>query len=263
MAPGRLAPRTADLPWPPGSGTTLSVVKWPGRGAYDNLHVHGWMGPDPVAPAGPMVHAPGCAEACLHLHWRWGPQNSAAFLAAFLAPDNNRPEDFRGWGSLFDFNGRPLSDPDPVPNEFSGSPLIPPNQDLVVAVANPATSRADPLGPVIQQPGVALDPVVKAVWYTVDVTAPAAEARQVILEQGVAFAYRYNWDSSTLQAWVAWLRQLPVIQSQEAGNPDEQVLDLGFSYLRWFLDSSGNPICSQVPAGDTVLPCGGVSLEAL
>jgi len=164
---------------------------------------------------------------------------------------------------------------DSKPNSEKTLPLIPPNQDLTITVASPLTARDDPLGPVIQQqqPPVALDPAIKAVWYTVDVSGTLPdEARQVIFEQGAAFAYRYNWDSSnTLRLWVTWLKLLflamqinpGVTQFNQARALDEQALHLGYSYLRWFLDSGTppNPFSAQVPTGDYAPPIG-ISLES-
>ena len=67
--------RSGVYPWPPGgSGCAITVTKTPRQGAYDNLHIHGDVGADPLDTAGgAKVFAPACAEACLHVHWRWGP----------------------------------------------------------------------------------------------------------------------------------------------------------------------------------------------
>ena len=255
---GKRDPRQIpDFPWPPpatlpagSSGGHLMFAKVPDQACYDNLHVHGSMGPDPVAPSGPMVHAPGCAEACIHLHWRWGA------VAGLPNPDHYISGLTRFWGWSRATRG------DSEPHSALSRPLIPGNQDLTVAVAHPSTVRSDPMGPVIQQPGVALDPAVKAVWYTVDISGTLpAERRQVILEQGGTFAFRYNWDTSvTLKKWVAWLRGLPYLQQ---GLSDEDTLHLGYPYLRWFLDSTGTPFSAQVPTGDFTPPAESTPLESI
>jgi hypothetical protein len=247
-------PPTATLP-PAAQSGTLSVDKATDQAAYDNVHLHGSMGNDPVAPTGPMVHAPGCAEACIHIHWRWG------LIAGMPNFEGMNQSAFWGWPRI----RLSRSEPHCVPV----LPLIPANQDLTITMAHPATVRSSPLGSVIQQSGVALDPAIKAVWYTADISGTLpAERRQVIFEQGASFAYRYNWDSSnTLKLWVRWLRKLPYMPT---GLSDETVLHLGYSYLRWFLDSTGhpyldsagNPVSSQVPTGDFVPPSG-TSLEAM
>jgi hypothetical protein len=189
--------------------TTFEFSKIPRQAAYDNLHLHGYMKDDKFGR--PMVHAPACGEACFHLHWRWGAINS--YLAGGI-PGSFIPQlgiqfgiamteevsagqawklfstpysIFEGWGHT-----PGMRQGSSVP----GAPLIPPNQRLTVCLAHPDT-RPDPSahalgGPVLAGTAAALDPLRKAVWYTVDVFAPGPGERQVLLEQGCAWAFDYT-----------------------------------------------------------------------
>lgn len=174
---------------PPGE---VTLEKFMRQGAYDNIHLHSDMGVDGSGPADKrMVHAPGCAEACLHLHWRWG------LLATF--PGLGGGDAFEGWSVeppswmgrrlLFDNRGY-------RPRELAGGAMIPPNQKLTVALTGPDTVRASATtrGPVARQ-GASLPPVRKAIWYTVDAFEPEPLQWQVLLEMGASWAYAYNKSS--------------------------------------------------------------------
>lgn len=165
--------------------------------------------------------------------------------------DNTSPADFEGW----ELDGS-------RPHSVATLPLIPPNQDLTVTMAAPGTLRTDPLGSVIQQPGTALDPAVKAIWYTADISGNLPPGRrQVIFEQGGFFAYRYNWDGSQrLRDWLNWIKALPYGPAWLTDR--EAVFHQGYPYLRWYFDPTQTPFSPQVPTGD-FSGTSGTSLEAL
>jgi hypothetical protein len=114
----------------------------------------------------------------------------------------------------------------------------------------------------------ALDPKRKALWYTADVTWPAAGEREIVHELGVAFAYRYNMASQMNYLNVEWLRRIttPLLVTGPDTRTDEDILHLQYSLIRWFFDApaAGGIVATgpQVPLG-TQLGGTGVSLEDL
>jgi hypothetical protein len=238
---GRRNPRGAVTHWPPGTSYLFGAVKTLDQGAYDNIHLHRTMGADVGDPAGgPLVHAPGCAESCFHLHWRWG--------ALAAGPLNDHFLDFYGWT-------RGIGE-EPVAHRMPASPLIPPNQDLYVALTHPSTTRATALGSVVPGLGptqavvtstTTLDDHRKALWYTVDITAPHADERQVLLEEGCSIAYRYNLDSKFLTGWLAWVRERLGLPET---TPFHDLMHAAYSYIRWFKDAGGTTTSCQIPTGD-------------
>lgn len=245
--------RVATVTWPPGETTVLMTQRFPDQGSYDNVHIHGNMGDDPFDPRIPkhtMVHAPGCAEACLHWHWRWG---WLASPGAFLSFRDNVP--FRGWSRP---SGRSKTS---ERNESWATPLIPPNQDLHVAVTHPDTTRSDPWSDVVMA-SRDLDAESKALWWTADVCDAASDAWQVIGESGISFAYQYNWSSSLLRTNIAWLRHLTPLWDIPAPRTDLQVLHNQYSLIRWYVDENFKATAEQIPEG-TVIGSTGVALEQL
>jgi hypothetical protein len=101
-----------------------ALEKWPGQGAFDNIHIAPpmFLSPPPSPQSLPkddvppfnasfdaIIMAPFCAHDCLHTHWRWGPMTAN--------------QEQCGWSA----DGRPYSEP--------GAPLVPVNQDVEIAVA--------------------------------------------------------------------------------------------------------------------------------
>ena len=164
--------RSGVYPWPPGgSGCAITVTKTPRQGAYDNLHIHGDVGADPLDTAGgAKVFAPACAEACLHVHWRWGPNVDLLGL-----------REYAGWSPDL-ATSRSFAAP--------GEPLIPPNQGLRIAITGDSPTFDAQMN---LTSSAALPGASKSVWYTADISSPPQGQRQVICEQGVAWAYAYNW----------------------------------------------------------------------
>ncbi len=225
--------RKKDYTWPPATNYQLTVQKYPRQGEYDNFHSHGNMGPDlldPANPPGPMIHAPGCAEACFHLHWRWGWFAKLFFIGSDI---------FLGW------TDEGLAS---QPHTARGTPLVPPNQRLQVAVTRPDTVRQDPSSDVVTA-SRQLDPNQQAIWYTADVIDPRPGDLQVILEQGVAYAYDYDTNSPFLYASLEGTRKL-------LGKPDtipfdEEVHDW-YQLMRWYQGPGAN--VEQVPDGTLAQP---------
>ncbi len=264
---GKRRTRQGRCAWPPGSSNDFVVQKVRDQGAYDNIHLNWSMGPDPADPAGgPMIHAPGCAEACIHLHWRWG-------VLAGIPIVPNPYKVFHGW-TRGPSDGEPVAHDSPYHQDLlNGSPLIPPNQDLHVAVTNPATRRSGlvpALSPVVPPVDPAravatsstpLDPAMKAIWYTVDVTDPREGQRQVLLEEGVSFAFRYNWDCFLFEVLLWMVRRAEGWRLDGASK--EHVAHEAYSYIRWYRDSTWNATSVQVPTGDVLVSPGSIALEEL
>lgn len=152
--------RETTVRWPPAalqSGTAKSyqmvVKKLPRQGAYDNVHVALEMGQDHHGR--PIVSAPFCCDKCIHIHWRWGTVATSGAHVAYP---------FLGWGDGQLNNGAHM-----VP----GAPLIPPNQRLDVIVSKEVGNLA----------GVA---------YKVTAFDPGVDEAQVLLEQGISFAFSYG-----------------------------------------------------------------------
>jgi hypothetical protein len=194
-----------------------------------------------------MIHAPACAEACFHLHWRWG------VLAPYPPADGNPGEMFRGWN-------------DRAPYMADGAPLIPPNQHLRVALAHPDATRADGYRPntdVVGKGAVVrgtktLPKIRKALWYTVDVGKPESNRRQVILEQGAGWSFAYHRGDlgEILGQGVAIFVPLAVKQAvhdaMPVAVPDtemDMLFHVFYSSIRWFYDPVTGLTVEQIPTG--------------
>lgn len=254
--PAQRAIRSTSLMWPAGTTYEDGTERESDQGQYDNVHIHGSMGVDPYdprTPKQPMVHAPGCAEACVHIHWRWG----------YLGPPGAIPtpdvetKAFQGWTRRPGLFGGSASE---AHSEYA-TPLIPPNQDLVVAVTHPDTDRTDPWRPVVQA-SRSLEGRRKAVWYTADVTSPEREAAQVLLEFGISFAYRYNYAAMLNRVNLAWVRLLTADPTGTDARSDSQIQHLLYSLIRWYLDPTFHATSAQIPEG-TVVGANGHALEDL
>jgi hypothetical protein len=150
--------RTAITNWPLrpdpalGGAPAETVVKLPRQGGYDNIHVNADMGLDTQGRA--MIAAPFCADVCLHLHVRWGTEAAAGA---------QEPLPFLGWSD----------GPHAMSHSRLGAPLVPPNQRITFGVQRPDTAHT-------------------RIRYAAEIVAPIADRRQVVLEQGLGFAFTYN-----------------------------------------------------------------------
>jgi hypothetical protein len=102
----------------------------------------------------PVVAAPFCADLCLHLHVRWGTH-------AVAAGKDHPP--FLGWSS----GAHAYS------HSILGAPLVPPNQRISLGVTRPDATKTK-------------------IRYIADIHEPKEGKRQVVLEQGLGFAYTYG-----------------------------------------------------------------------
>jgi hypothetical protein len=270
-----------------GSDYRHTVKKVSRQGAYDNMHIHAYMGLDEDAPGGApmsMVHAPGCAEACFHIHWRWG----ALATPPLIGPAN--PEDFSGWSDY------KLDDLNPRSGDDQNGPMIPPNQQLTIALTTPDRARSSPLSTLIDTPGT-LDQLNKAFWYTVDVRWPGADEWQVCFDHGASWAFEYTQPPAPVMTqiasslasqrpdlfglspdamplWKAWLSQLDESPDDDwvgmdldslpppapPPPPDPMIMidampvskwiHYAYRYYRWFFDDSGKALKCQIPTGD-------------
>ena len=183
----------------------IFIKKMPRQGAYDNLHITGYMGnhtaftaqaaiqaqllanypSNPVITTGPpsqlfvadvanepVVAAPFCGMDCLHLHWRW---SILSEIIASTRISKTSPASFRGWSNK-------------KSHSAMGASLIPYNQELrirfeALSHAASATLRVGNNSTVEEE---------KVLEYAVQITAPAPDENQVILEQGLGWAMIYS-----------------------------------------------------------------------
>lgn len=174
------------------TGIPFLIEKHARQGAYDNIHIHAKMMPNDYEPNEP-VHAPFCGHSCVHLHWRWGP------AAADGAIPKSKDKQYLGWSI------NKISNIDPK------APLIPPNQRLRVAITKAnhirnvvtvAPSNTNPTynwdeDSILGGFSNNLDQKLKTIWYAIDIKWPNAGEKQVILEQGLGWAYRYTKPGET------------------------------------------------------------------
>jgi hypothetical protein len=275
--------RAGYCTWPPTTSSILTVGKHPGQVAYDNVHAHGMMHEDPNAPLGlatdtvrPMVHAPACAEACFHLHWRWsafnyylatlryyalrtlydGATSSDAITKAMAVnPHSPMPVHARllafypGIAGLRDAFGPPAprayqylgwgeQNGRPVASIEPDAPLIPPNQMLHVAVTQPATTRS----------------AVDAMRALITGTDRVVDGTQVL-----DWAEKAIWYMVDIEDPVAGERQVILEQGcgfayEYFGLPDiaeEMTFMAVYMSIRWHKDLS--PVQQQVPDGTQAL----------
>ena len=151
--------RPLTVAWPPepsphlGGIPRMTVIKTPRQGAYDNVHLNADMGVDTAGRQ--LIAAPFCADLCLHLHVRWGVHAAASAT--------NDPLPFLGW----------TSGPHATSHSALGAPLVPPNQRISFGVTRPDAAHT-------------------RIRYVAEVARPAEGRAQVILEQGLGFAFTYN-----------------------------------------------------------------------
>jgi hypothetical protein len=256
--------RSVDVTWP--AGFHWKVKKLPRQGMYDNVHVHGSMGDDPIAAnttyAGPMVHAPGCAEACIHLHWRWGT------LSKIPIPGSNFDKSaVEGWAAV---NANETDKTLYYIKDRIGLPLVPPNQDIAIAITHPDCDRIDPWSAVVTT-SRALDPKRKVLWYTTDVSDPKASDWQIMLPMALSFAFAYH---PSLISWAnenfleTTLKGTPLEPHTTIVDKDERkavLLHDLYSLSRWFTRFTSTTtalIGPQLPPGD-YNTSGGKTLEEL
>ena len=247
--------------WPSGTTDSLKPVKTARQGAYDNVHCHAYMDDDANTPGKPLVHAPGCGEACFHFHWRW------ADLAATNAAAHIGSAPFKGWAA--DLSGA-------VAGSVAAAPLVPPNQHVRVAITHYMTpgnaSGGDIVGAGTVAAGTkALDPLARGVWYSVEASKLERRPgeRQVFLEQGLGIAFDYastgpsvDLQNAVLDAWNdSWSLTGMAVEPQKVwpasfypnkfpSGPSTSMEKFHalYQWIRWFNDLS--PAEPQIPQGD-------------
>lgn len=71
----KFTPSVNVYTYPPNqSNYKITLLKEPRQAAYDNIHLHGYLGhyTDNLQP---VIHAPICGYCCFHMHWRWSKLN--------------------------------------------------------------------------------------------------------------------------------------------------------------------------------------------
>ena len=172
--------------WIPGMlSPGIRVRKAPRQGMYDNMHNHARMSSVDIN-GNIQIHAPFCGHSCIHTHWRWSNISSWGFIS-------DTPK-YKGWGA----SGA---------HTQHDAPKVPPNQKVRIAICNTTAnsgnggnsySDSNILNP--QSLGN-LDPLRKMFWYRAEIIRPNANEDQVVMEQGIGWAFRYampSWLSTPL-----------------------------------------------------------------
>lgn len=183
------------------SQNKISIQKERRQGAYDNIHLHGYLGHykdnDQL-----VIHAPICGYCCFHMHWRWSGLNAdisanpAIRLGnnGFTAAINATGRSFKGWD---DFHTEGVFQ---VPNESKGLSLIPFEQQLKIAITHTNINPKDEENNVTPTTNTILESNNKAFWYCVDIINTENEMfnSHLVLEQGCGYAYDYSKDAKKL-----------------------------------------------------------------
>lgn len=163
------------------SSANIELAKVQRQGKYDNIHVHAAM-PNKDSEENPQIHAPFCGHSCVHMHWRW---TSFSVTGA----TGGRGGQFKGWSM----------GPGAKAHSAADAPLVPPNQVVTIALCAPNATRFSPTQVVNPASPRKLDALNKLIWYTVSITDPNADEKQVIMEHGLGWAYRYtNYNENAL-----------------------------------------------------------------
>jgi hypothetical protein len=108
----------------------LKVVRVPGQGEFDNLHIHPYLGFDDPRGAGEttnrsfaLTEAPLGGDEMVHMHWRWGLHLAKTAASEHLAR------------TIMGYSADP-TDPEPW-HKVPGAPLIPANQSLRIKICRP------------------------------------------------------------------------------------------------------------------------------
>jgi len=231
--------RTRLYKWPAsGAGFVpdYKVGKVSRQGFYDNIHLHGRMGM-PDINGNEQIHAPFCGHSCVHLHWRW------SGTAGGTAPEGRRWQ-YKGWSAKGKIEAY----------QTDGSPLVPPNQKVTVALCRPKHTRADDTH--IVAGSAALDPLEKLIWYCADVIhtkdLPINQSeQQVIMEMGLGWAYRYALKSDNDSAIYGIFSLLTLFNGAPKEYTQPRIMEFfekkvypGFRYF-----DDGTIKCDQIPPG--------------
>jgi hypothetical protein len=190
-----------------------------------------------------QVHAPFCGHSCLHTHWRWSTLSSDSATGG-------RGKWYTGWGS------RPGATAYSTPN----APMVPPNQIVFVNICRRNATR-NSMGVIFDTTAPApLDPRYKLIWYQATINAPNANEKQVVMDHGMGWAYRYctKLENSTIALIYTLIHTIKGVVTGFIAAPDtqqetsdffEQDVYPFFRYIDGLNTLSGKAM-NQVPAGD-------------
>jgi hypothetical protein len=183
------------------SNTKLTLDKIDRQGYYDNLHLHGYLG-HYLDNQKLVVHAPICGYCCFHLHWRWSKLNYEISNSNLFKGSSNgtldqfdiEEENYLGWS---DYESQSDSKNSFVKASGAGRVLIPPNQQLKIAVTHPNKSPIDEEYNVIGNTTEKLDLERKCIWYSVNINnldknGKHSSSTKVVMEQGCGYAVDYS-----------------------------------------------------------------------
>lgn len=176
--------------WIPGTFSPgIRVSKAPRQGMYDNMHNHARM-TSLDGKGNIQIHAPFCGHSCVHTHWRWSGISSWGIVS-------DTPK-YKGWSK------NTLAKTEKSAKAFSehGAPKVPPNQKIRVAICNvdfddfdearTPVKRSHSDNSILDSDVLSdLNPLRKMFWYRSEVFQPNAGEEQVLMEQGIGWAYRY------------------------------------------------------------------------
>ena len=184
-----------EYEYPSGSGNKLSLLKHSRQGAYDNIHLTGYLGH--YKDNNKLVtHAPICGYCCFHMHFRWSPVAEYAATRTSVAAlrtdkgtqkisDKSYKNKYVGW-NFIEAHGA----------YSQGAPLIPYNQQLKIAITHPTNGTTYPDHPtdrvVPQNDNTDLHKDKKAIWYSAEIVNGGLGESHVVLEQGCGYAYEYS-----------------------------------------------------------------------
>lgn len=183
------------------SANKISIQKERRQAAYDNIHLHGYLGHYKDNNQ-LVIHAPICGYCCFHMHWRWSDLNAEISADPAIRLGNNGFEaalfatgkSFKGWDDFISDGAFQ------VPNETKGLALIPFEQQLKIAITDPDVQPHDEEQNVIPTTKKVLNLEEKAVWYCVDIINTDNDMfnSHLVLEQGCGYAYDYSADAKKL-----------------------------------------------------------------
>lgn len=175
--------RERDYYYPiPNGANVMTVRKADRQGVYDNIHLHAKMSSNDSC-GNVQIHAPFCGHSCVHMHWRWSNVSSNG-------SQSGPGWRYKGWSNP---GGGGIS----AAHSTDDAPLIPPNQRLIVALCRPGTTRFNDDHIIDLVAPAALDPLRKLIYYSVIIQNPVANEKQVILNHGIGWAYRYATPSES------------------------------------------------------------------
>ena len=231
--------RDRNYIWPSsqilGPFDNVHVQKADRQGFYDNIHAPAKM-PTNDRCGNVQIHAPFCGHSCVHLHWRWSNVSSNG-------SQSGPGWRYRGWSN-------PTAG---TPQAYStdNSPLVPPNQRIVVALCRPGAVSSSPSHIINTGAPGALDPLRKMIYYWAEVHNPNSGEKQVIYSHGIGWAYRYSLLSESPA--VEGLTDVLTDSLPWTGTPTQhEIADFFMNsvYPSFRYMGGTNPCTNQVPEGN-------------